>query len=1173
MSKLRAAFLSHAPTYDEHMDEIKGVLDLVESTIGGPEAPANLRMLRTVKKLAEWRVAHRVMLVTVLQPLLAYGMALTALHRYANEQVLRWAERTQSLLAESDQLSTSTRFGTASVILSGKLFAAAYDEYEPVVVCAADHLGAAYALPLLSHTEQAIWARTSEQCYIPLLHLLGMGDERTTLADQAFEYVLSARERRPFEDCAQECQQRHKELGPRLIDAVRAALKRREISAMEPKLHASSAGELYLRSLRAARNGHAFNFEHEHAVLRLDVVVNDDDSQAPFRAIGVLHALGRPILQLTDYINAPRHNGYGCLVSTIAWNESRDGRRTQAVELRVCTQGQDIINREGLVAAHLRPRERTVLANQWEDHRARPWWEDLRTRALVSSPAAAREAGVVPVFTPEGEVKLLRAGGTALDYAFHIHSQLGIHARAYFVNGRPAEPDTELPRCAVVEVRFDPHWHLGEEWIPAATMKTARRALRQAAQRAAGAESDGVIERVVRRELKICGLRIPTDEIERLIGQYALKHGFGSAARLNAEVSRRRAPSEPSRVAPDEVANAIVESLLLPYIERADAEVGAEAATHDEAGTTAVEEMHISRCWLDLWGSGAVNSREQRVYPGVEIVGIPKRLGKRTVLFIHRADCARVAHKAVVPLRWRRTAQTREAVQITLEAWDKPRLLGDVLDAIYQNYRENRSGVYLHRAEAKVIHETGAVRMEFLLDAPSFGDFEPLRDTLERMRQDGLLHTIDIMRYLPGQQVLITDPERRRLNNPYTVGAIPAAQAMFFGRSAELDELIALVRQGKDTLALIGPVRMGKTWLVNKLHERITHEVPEVIPVSLDGLQMTPTPEELLSRMARGALKAVEAAAHRDVPIPHLKAGDLKSRPFDNFLNWIRRLVREHAPGHRVVFLIDEFTSFEVAWREGTLDEVFFRNMRWLGGARDVLQLLLVVHDTVVRDDPALSAGGANPQPGIQKVLNAAIKKHLGPLDERATQQMIVQPLGYLYKYERELVDRIVTLTGCQPYYVALLCHGLTQLMSRNTRTRVTLADLEVVQHADWTGGAGQVYFDRYERPLRATPERYRLAQAIALASGDEYRWVSVQEIARALRSVEIRATTDRKLLADVEELHELGVVELRPGEAGELGKLCRIELPLYHWWLRRGFDGLEISARWPPRGTLAGKQ
>lgn len=84
----------------------------------------------------------------------------------------------------------------------------------------------------------------------------------------------------------------------------------------------------------------------------------------------------------------------------------------------------------------------------------------------------------VMVFTPKGEGIILPKGSTALDFAFELHTEVGLHAKWARINGRLASVRTVLSRGDCVEIGTEPTFHPHQEWLDSVQTYKARRALR-----------------------------------------------------------------------------------------------------------------------------------------------------------------------------------------------------------------------------------------------------------------------------------------------------------------------------------------------------------------------------------------------------------------------------------------------------------------------------------------------------------------------------------------------------------------------------------------------------------------------------------------------------------------------------------------------------------------------
>jgi GTP pyrophosphokinase len=161
-----------------------------------------------------------------------------------------------------------------------------------------------------------------------------------------------------------------------------------------------------------------------------------DDLPSCYSALGLVHSLWQPIPgEFDDYITAPKGNSYQSLHTAVA---NREGK---AVEVQIRTHEMHAHAELG-VAAHWRYKEggptdpafdaKIAIMRQLLESSD----DELDDQALLDSFRSVTSEDRVYVLTPQGQVVDLAAGSTVLDFAYHVHTDLGHRCRGAKVNGR-----------------------------------------------------------------------------------------------------------------------------------------------------------------------------------------------------------------------------------------------------------------------------------------------------------------------------------------------------------------------------------------------------------------------------------------------------------------------------------------------------------------------------------------------------------------------------------------------------------------------------------------------------------------------------------------------------------------------------------------------------------------
>ncbi len=294
-----------------------------------------------------------------------------------------------------------------------------------------------------------------QELYAPLANRLGMWSLKWELED------LALRELQPLEyqRIAQALNEKRRDRERYIEDVVRTltgALRQAGIDAQvmgRPK---------HIFSIHRKMQRKQLAFEQVFDVRAVRVIVQSVADC--YAALGVVHNLW-PFLssEFDDYIATPKDNNYRSIHTAVS---GPDGR---ALEVQIRTQEMQDQAELG-VAAHWRYKEGGGASRY--DQKIQQVRELLHGAPGADSDELARlSAGLfddrVYAMTPKGEVVDLPQGGTPLDFAFHVHSDLGERCRGAKVNGRIAPLTQPLASGDVVEIITGKQPAPSRDWLSA----------------------------------------------------------------------------------------------------------------------------------------------------------------------------------------------------------------------------------------------------------------------------------------------------------------------------------------------------------------------------------------------------------------------------------------------------------------------------------------------------------------------------------------------------------------------------------------------------------------------------------------------------------------------------------------------------------------------------------
>jgi len=350
----------------------------------------------------------------------------------ADGTLLPWSpDGTVPTVTEGEAASErEAALATARAASMRKMFVAMAKDVRVVVIKLADRLHNMLTLKALPPHRQIAIARETLDIYAPLAHRLGMWDLKWRLEDESFKY-LQPREFRALSRLLQRKRAEREEYVERVTAETAEALEKADIDA-EVTGRAKHIYSIHQKAVRYAAQGKKLGDIHDLFALRIFVESVGDC----YAALGVIHGVWPPMGgQFDDYIASPKDNMYQSLHTTV---RALDGF---PVEVQIRTPDMHNISENG-IAAHTLYKEggeapdrfdegMTLLRQLLESDRDHgedfEWLEQIKTDILQDQ---------VFVYTPAGDVVELPAGGTALDFAYKIHTNLGHQTGGAIVNGK-----------------------------------------------------------------------------------------------------------------------------------------------------------------------------------------------------------------------------------------------------------------------------------------------------------------------------------------------------------------------------------------------------------------------------------------------------------------------------------------------------------------------------------------------------------------------------------------------------------------------------------------------------------------------------------------------------------------------------------------------------------------
>ena len=328
--------------------------------------------------------------------------------------------------------------------------------------------------------------------YMPLAHQLGLYNLNTELGNIYFRYS-DPEQYRAITNKLKATEKDREQLTAEFIRPLERKLSEAGIR-YKLKARTKSAFSIY-RKMQVQK----VPFEGVHDVFAIRFIIDCDDDPKLEKNLCwkvysyVTEEYEPDISRLRDWLTTPRPNGYESLHITVK------NKLGQALEVQIRTKRMDIEAESGN-AAH--------WAYKGIRHEASidRWLQSVRDSLEHPLEASPEHLPAPPdkdifVFTPTGELRILAAGSSVLDFAFSIHTNLGSRCTGGKVNGKPVQIREKLKTGDVVEIMTGKNQRPSRDWLAWVVTSKARTKIKQeldAEERKAAAEGREILERRLR---------------------------------------------------------------------------------------------------------------------------------------------------------------------------------------------------------------------------------------------------------------------------------------------------------------------------------------------------------------------------------------------------------------------------------------------------------------------------------------------------------------------------------------------------------------------------------------------------------------------------------------------------------------------------------------------------
>ncbi len=569
-----------------------------------------------------------------------------------------------------------------------KLLLSIAKDIRVILIKLADRLHNMQTLDYLDPAKRARIAQETRDLYAPLAHRFGLAKMKADLEDLAFKFLEPAEYKALAKQVVQKRAQREA-----LVEEMATPLRKRLADA-GILVYEASGRPKHLWSIFKKMQKRDKPYEEIYDLLAIRVLV--ENVQECYHTLGVIHGEWTPLQErIKDYIASPKSNGYQSLHTTVF------GPRHTLFEIQIRTREMHRTAEFG-IAAHWLYKSGDPDSDELD--KALHWFRQVLEMQLdAETPAQFLEflkldlyQDEIFVFTPAGDVIQLPRGATPLDFAFAVHTEVGVHTQGAKVNGRLVPLSRELRNSETVEIVRSPNSRPSRDWLAHVRTGRARHKIRQwlrnEEQRASVAIGQEILEREIKRRKHPKLNNEQLQEASNTLKLFDVNHLYASLAQGDVNVTQ------------------VLRTLYPDFDERDDAALKASPL---ERLLDRVRNVAQSPRGLRIQGVDGLMVRYAQCcqpVPGDKVVGYVTR-GRG--VSVHRSDCPNLLQLAHEPERrleidWQKSEGERFLIRLAIEATERRGLYADLATAVSETGTDIKS-LELKTTDGRV---TGACLVE-----------------------------------------------------------------------------------------------------------------------------------------------------------------------------------------------------------------------------------------------------------------------------------------------------------------------------------------------------------------------------------------------------------------------------------------------------------------------------
>ncbi len=541
-----------------------------------------------------------------------------------------------------------------------KMFLSIAKDIRVIIIKFADRLHNLRTIRHLPLLKQRRVATESRDIFVPLAHRLGMNNVKIEMED----IILETLEPKIYKSLMKKIKDSKRRRESYIKEFISPLIKELEMSRIDAEVfgRAKNYSSIYHKMKNREKE-----FDEIFDLFAIRIIVNENDQC--YNALGITHQIYKPVQnRFKDYIANPKQNGYQSIHTTVI------GALGKNVEVQIRTEKMNRTAEVGIAAHWVYKQSDEGYSEKEKDiNRHMKWLREL-IENLQSEDKNPKEffnllkidlfQDEIFVFTPNGDLVQLKSGATPIDFAFEVHTQVGMHCIGAKVNSKIVPLNTILKSGDRVEIETSKKQTPSYAWLKIVRTAKAKSHIKRWVNKIENEKSISLGKELLEKTLR----RLKKVSLIKEIEKNPEDMGFNNVELVYSEIGMGHITVRDliSKYSPnsDEEENIEDETLTQRFIQAARGQ-----SKGVKVGGLSNTLINFAKCCNPI--------------PGDEIVGYITR-GKGVT--VHRNMCSNIPvqknENRFIDVDWDVRRDSSYMVRLNITATDRKNLLKDISEKV-----------------------------------------------------------------------------------------------------------------------------------------------------------------------------------------------------------------------------------------------------------------------------------------------------------------------------------------------------------------------------------------------------------------------------------------------------------------------------------------------------------